>query len=265
MERLNILVHGALGKMGQEVLKALCRDPGLQAVAAVDIKAKSQELLLPDGSSSIKLSTDIKSAIDSCKPDVVVDFTIAEAAMPALRTALINKVAVVTGTTGFSDTELGELHDLCQSQGIGAVVASNFSVAAAVMVHLSKIAAGYFDYAEIIEMHHEQKVDAPSGTALTTARGMIEARGKPFIYAGVSKETVSNSRGGELDGIAMHSVRMPGMLAHQEVILGEQGQTLRIRLDQINREAFMPGVIMAIKKVVGLKEAVFGLDKLLGL
>jgi 4-hydroxy-tetrahydrodipicolinate reductase len=265
MERVKVLVHGVLGKMGQEMLRAVCHDPKLEAVAGVDVKASKHEILLPDGTSSIPLSRDLESILQSCYPDVLVDFTTAEAAMPAVRIALKHGVAVVVGTTGLSDAELNEIKSLCKKNKVGAVVAPNFAIAAVVMMHLAKIAARFFDYAEIIEMHHEQKLDAPSGTALATARDMVQARGSNFVHVSAKKENIAGSRGGELGGVALHSVRMPGLLAHQEVILGAPGQTLRIRLDQISREAFMPGVTLAIKKAAELKEAVFGLDKLLGL
>jgi 4-hydroxy-tetrahydrodipicolinate reductase len=154
---------------------------------------------------------------------------------------------------------------MCREHDIGAVVAPNFSLGAAVMVHLSKTAAKFFDYAEVIEMHHGQKVDAPSGTALTTAKEMAQARGKAFLHASSQGESPSGSRGAELDGVALHSLRMPGLLAHQEVILGAPGETLRIRHDTISRECYMPGVVSAIKHVVRIKGMVLGLDKLLGL
>ena len=265
MGSIKVIVHGVLGKMGQEVLGAVCRDPELEAVAGVDIKAGKKELLLPDGSHSIPLSTDLESLFKVCHPDVMVDFTNAEATMPAVRTAVKHGVALVIGTTGLSAAELHEIENLCRRKKLGAVVAPNFTVAAVLMMHFAKIAARFFDYAEIIELHHEQKSDAPSGTALVTARDMVEARGKSFIHVSAKKESVTGSRGGELGGISLHAVRMPGLLAHQEVILGAPGQTLRIRLDQINREAFMPGVTLAVKRAAELKEAVFGLDKLLGL
>jgi 4-hydroxy-tetrahydrodipicolinate reductase len=265
MKRVKVLVHGVLGKMGQEVLSAVCRDPELEAVAGVDIKRGPKDLLLPDGSRSIPLSVDLESALERCRPDVMVDFTNAEAAMPAVRVAVKCGVAIVIGTTGLSTEDQNEIRDLCQKKRIGAVVAPNFTIAAVVMMHLAKIAARFFDYAEIIEMHHEQKLDAPSGTALATARDMVQARGSDFLHILAKKENIPGRRGGEVGGVALHAVRMPGLLAHQEVILGAPGQTLRIRLDQINREAFMPGVTLAIKKAAELKEAVFGLDKLLGL
>jgi 4-hydroxy-tetrahydrodipicolinate reductase len=265
MERVKVLVHGVLGKMGQEVLSAVSRDPELEAVAGVDLKANKKEILLPGGASSIPLSRDLERAIRGCQPDVLVDFTNAEAAMPAVRTAVGHGIAIVVGTTGLSAADLNEIGSLCKKKKVGAVVAPNFAIAAVVMMHLAKVAARFFDYAEVIEMHHEQKLDAPSGTALATARDMVQARGSNFVHVPAKKESIAGSRGGDLGGIALHSIRMPGLLAHQEVILGAPGQTLRIRLDQINREAFMPGVTLAIKKAAELKEAVFGLDKLLDL
>ncbi|MBM3156429.1 MAG: 4-hydroxy-tetrahydrodipicolinate reductase [Chloroflexi bacterium] len=265
MKRTKVLVHGVLGRMGQEVLRAVCRDPELEAVAGVDIKGAMKDLSLPDGSGSIPFSSNLESMIKQSRPDVMVDFTNAEATILAARTAIKHGVALVIGTTGISNADLKEIEDLCRKRKVGAVVAPNFAIAGVLMMHLAKISARFFDYAEIIELHHEQKLDAPSGTAIATARDMREARGKDFIHTAAKKENVTGSRGGELGGIALHAVRMPGLLAHQEVILGAPGQTLRIRLDQINREAFMPGVTLAIKKAVELKEAVFGLDKLLGI
>jgi len=265
MKRIKVLVHGVLGRMGQEVLSAVCRDAELEAVAGVDIKAGKSELTLPGGASSIPLFSNLESALAQTRPEVMVDFTVAESTMPAVRAAVNHKVALVIGTTGLSASDLSEIEKLCQKNKVGAVVAPNFAVAAVVMMHLAKISARFFDYAEIIELHHEQKMDAPSGTALATAKDMAAARGKDFVHVSAKKENITGSRGGEFGGIALHAVRMPGLLAHQEIILGAPGQTLRIRLDQINREAFMPGVTMAIKKAVELKDAVFGLDKLLGL
>ena len=132
------------------------------------------------------------------------------------------------------------------------------------MIHLAKVAAKYLDYAEIIELHHHQKVDSPSGTALSTARAMAQARSRPFYHPS-EQGKVSNSRGAQVDGVTIHSVRLPGLLAHQEVLFGGPGQTLSIRHDTISRECFMPGVILAIKEVVKHKGLIYGLDALLGL
>ncbi len=265
LEPIRVLVHGALGRMGQEVLNAVCRDPALEPVGAVDAKADCNSLQLPDDSGEIPLSSNLQSLLESSVPKVMVDFTQHAATMPAVRIATKHHTSLVIGTTGLSEADLDEIDSLCQEHGVGAVVAPNFSLGAVLMIHLSKTAARFFDYAEIIEMHHEQKIDAPSGTAITTAKGMVEARGKSFTYPLTQKESLAGGRGAEFEGIALHSVRLPGLMAHQEVILGGPGETLRIRHDQISREAFMPGVILAIKEVVKSKGLTFGLDKLLGL
>jgi len=262
---VRVVVHGALGRMGREVINALCADPELEPVGAVDIKAKDKSLLLPDQSKSIPLSSELKDLLDGIRPEVLVDFSVAEAALSAARMATKRKVNLVIGTTGLSPDNLAEIDQLAKANGVGAVVAPNFALGAVVMIHLARIAAKFFDYAEIIEMHHEQKLDAPSGTALSTARAIREARGKPFLYPKLHKESLSGTRGGELEGVALHSVRLPGLLAHQEVIFGAAGQTLSIRHDTISRQCFMPGVVLAVKKVSEYKGLIYGLDKLLGL
>ena len=265
MAPIRVVVHGALGRMGQEVINALCSNPQLEPVGAVDKKATKEYLPLPDQSGSIPLSSNLEEILEQTHPEVLVDFSVAEATLPAVRTAVKRKVNLVIGTTGLSQENLKEIDRLARANEVGAIVAPNFALGAVVMIHLAKIAAKFFDWAEIIEMHHEQKLDAPSGTALSTARAIVEARGKPLLYPTPQKESLSGTRGGKLEGIALHSVRLPGLMAHQEVIFGTQGQTLTIRHDTINRECYMPGVILAIKKVVEIKGLTYGLDKLLGL
>ena len=262
---IRVVVHGAAGKMGSEVLSALCRDAELQAVGAVDLKAERDHLSLPDGSGEVPFSPNLEEILARVNPDVLVDFTIREATMPAVRLAAKHGVNLVIGTTGLSPEDIGEIERLCREGDVGAVVAPNFSLGAVLMIHLAKLAARYFDYGEVIEKHHEGKVDAPSGTALATARAMVEARGKPFYYSVPEKESLAGTRGGQIEGVGIHSVRLPGLLAHQEVILGAPGQTLTIRHDSISRESFMPGVIMAIKRVVKVKGLIHGLETLLGL
>lgn len=250
--------------MGREVISALCQEPETQVVGAIDLNVPQDQLSLPDGSGSVPLSSDLDNILSSQQPDVLVDFTIARATMPAVRIATKNKVNLVIGTTGLIATDLEEIESLAVAHGVGAVVAPNFALGAVLMMHLSKVAARYLDYAEIIELHHNLKVDSPSGTALSTARAMAQARGRPFDRPPV-QEKDSVSRGEQVEGINIHSVRLPGFLAHQEVILGLPGQTLRIRHDMITREGFMPGVIIAVKEVIKRKGLVRSLDALLGL
>ncbi len=263
-EKVRIIVHGALGKMGREVISFMSRQPDMQVVSGVD-KAAQVDVLALDDCRSLPLGKELSAVLALHPADVVVDFSVAEASLTAARAALKNGVRMVIGTTGFSQDNLNELSTLCTAHKTGAFVAPNFTVGAVLMIHLSKITARFFDYAEIIELHHEQKLDAPSGTAVSTAKAMAEARGKAFRYARAHKQTLSGARGAEADGIAVHSVRMPGLLAHQEVIFGGPGQTLTIRHDTMNRECYMPGVALAIREIMKRSDLVIGLEKLMGL
>ncbi|MEW6033980.1 MAG: 4-hydroxy-tetrahydrodipicolinate reductase [Chloroflexota bacterium] len=262
--KVRVIVHGALGRMGREVTAGLSREPDIQIVGGVDKLSAGDSLNLPDGSSAT-LSTDLAALLSSHHTDVVVDFSVAEAAMSAARTVTKSGVNMVIGTTGLSPENLAEIDHLCQINAVGAVVAPNFALGAVLLMHLAEVASRFFDYAEILELHHEKKLDAPSGTAISTARAMAEARGRPFLHPQVQKEILGGTRGGEMQGIAIHSVRLPGLLAHQEVILGGPGQTLTLRHDTLSRECYMPGVILAVREVVKRKGLTYGLDKLLGL
>jgi 4-hydroxy-tetrahydrodipicolinate reductase len=265
MEPITVLVHGALGRMGREVTAAICRDPELEMVGGVDIKATQEHLTLPDTSKKVPLSSDLSSLLKSLQPKVLVDFSIAEASLSAAHTAIKQGVNVVIGTSGISDDSLKEIDQLSKANKVGAVVSPNFALGSVVLLHLAKIAARFFEHAEIIELHHHEKADAPSGTALATAREMLKSRGKPFVYPSTKKETLSGTRGGQIDGVAIHSVRLLGLVASQEVIFGAPGQTLSLRHDTISRECYMPGVILAIKEVVKRQGLVYGLDILLNL
>jgi len=262
MKPIKVVVHGALGRVGQEVFKAVGRESEIQLVGAVDLKAAQDSLTLPDGSGSIPFSVDLGHILSSCQPDVLVDFTIAQATMSAVRLATEKGVNLVIGTTGLTKDELSEIDRLAKAHKVGAVVAPNFALGAVLMIHLAKVAAKYLDYAEIIELHHHLKADAPSGTALATAKAMVAARGKPFLQP---TGKAAESRGEPVEGVTIHSVRLPGLMAHQEVILGGPGQTVSIRHDTINRECYMPGVMLAIKEVVKRQGLTYGLDTLLGL
>jgi len=264
MKPIRVVVNGALGKMGREIVNALCLEPETQIVGAVELKVAEDYLPLPNGSGKVPFSSDLEHILSSYHPDVLVDFTIAQATMPAVRIATKQGVNLIIGTTGLTSDELNEIDRLATAHQVGAVVAPNFALGAVLMIHLAKVVAKYLDYAEIIELHHHQKADAPSGTALATAKAMATARGKPFNRPREQGKT-SSSRGEEVEGITIHSVRLPGLLAHQEVLLGAPGQTLSIRHDTISRECYMPGIILAIKKVVKRRGLVYGLDTLLGL
>ena len=265
MKPIRVVVHGASGKMGQEVVKAVSREPGMQVVGAVDQKPAEDSLALPDSSVRVPFSSDLDQILSATRPDVMVDFSLAAATKAALPIAGKNRVNLVIGTTGLTAADLDEMSHLAKKNKIGIVVAANFALGAVLMMHLSKIAAKYFDFAEIIELHHDQKVDFPSGTALTTAKGMVKAKGKPFSLPAGERGLTASDRGELIDGITIHSVRLPGLVANQEVIFGMAGQTLRIKHDTINRECFMPGVILAVKEVLKRPGLTVGLEALLPL
>jgi len=263
MAPIRVIVHGASGKMGREVINALCREPELKLVGAVELKASDIFLALPDGSGTVPFSSNLEYTIANCKPDVIIDFSNAQAAMSLVRIAIKQGVNLVIGTTGLTTKELDDIDNLAKAYNIGVVVAANFALGAVMMIHLAKIAARYFDYAEITEQHHHLKADAPSGTALTTAKVMLEAKGKSFNQP--PEKQPSQSRGQQIEGIAIHSVRLPGILARQEVLFGGAGQTLSIKHDTVSRECYMPGVMLAAREVVKHKGLIYGLGTLLGL
>ena len=265
MSHIKVAVNGALGRMGQQVISAVIADPGLQLIGASDVKADGDYIKVPGHVKKVPLHNSLTTLIEMYHPDVVIDFTVADAAMGSARLALKNGSHLVMGTTGLSEADLVEIDEIAVKYNKGAVVAANFAIGAIILMHLCRIAAKYLDNAEIIELHHDKKLDAPSGTALATARGMLKARGKPFAYPRTDNETLKGTRGGQMEGVAIHSVRLPGLVASQEVIFGALGQTLSIRHDTVSRESFMPGVILAVKEVVTRHGLIRGLDTLLNL
>lgn len=263
MSAIKVVVHGALGKVGQVMVNTIYRQPGVELVGAVDLKTHGDKLVIEDGS-SIPFSTDLGQVLAATAAEVVIDFSLAAAVLPAVRIATRRGVHMVTGTTGLTSGDIEEIDRLARESKTGIVMASNFALGAVLMMHFSRLAAKYMDYAEIIELHHHQKADAPSGTALNTAKVMADSRSRPFLEA-ADKGKDYPSRGEKVGGIPIHSVRLPGLMAHQEVILGGPGQTLTIRHDTISRECFVPGVLLAVQEVVKRQGLIQGLDKLLNL
>jgi 4-hydroxy-tetrahydrodipicolinate reductase len=264
VEKIRVVVSGT-GRMGKEILAAVCADPDLEPVGVLEKFSAEEYLSLPDGSGLVHLDKDPQALFARCRPDVVVDFTNAEWAPVVARAALEAGARLVIGTTGLSGELLAELERSCEEKGLGAVAASNFAIGAVLMMHLAQIAARHLSSAEIIELHHDQKADAPSGTAIATAQAMAAGRGSPFERPPTQKETLACTRGGAQDGITIHSVRLPGLVAHQEVIFGGRGQTLSIRHDSTGRDSFLPGVLLATKEVMNRREFVRGLGPLIGL
>lgn len=196
---------------------------------------------------------------------VAVDFTHPKAVLGNILWCLGNGIHAVVGTTGLGDADLRAVKREAEATGVNAIVAPNFALGAVLMMALAARAAPLFDTAEIVERHHEKKKDAPSGTAMRTAQLMNEARREPWEAAADSSETVAGARGGDAGGIRIHSLRVPGSVAHQDVILGSKGQTLTIRHDSLDRTSFMPGVVLAIRKIASLGGLTVGLEHLLDL
>ncbi len=261
---IKVVVSGT-GNMGREVLATACREPDLEPVGVLERWTHEEYLSLPDGSGLVPFGAEPAPLFARTRPDVVVDFTNAEWTPTVAREALEAGARLVIGTSGLSDAFVSELGRDCHERKLGAVVCANFALGAVLMVRLAAIAGRFFDYAEVIEMHHEGKADAPSGTAIATARAMAQARQGPFVRPPAPQENVAGTRGGALEGVTIHSVRLPGLVARQEVILGGPGQTLTIRHDSISRESFMPGVVIAVREVMGRQELVLGLERLIGL
>ncbi len=266
MTTIAIAVHGALGRMGREVIRAATDADDMRVVGAADGAARADSVIdLPDGSGKLPVANDIAQALDDSDANVIVDFSSAEGAMASIRAASSRGVAVVVGATGLSEDDYAEADTLAREGDIGVIIAPNFAMGAVLMIHLVEEAARFFDYADLTEMHHEAKIDAPSGTALAIAAAAASGKPNGFTNTPAEKELIPGPRGGDYSGISVHSARMPGRMAHHELVLGALGQTLTIRHDSINRESFMPGVTMAVREVVGRKGLTVGLEKIMGL
>ncbi len=262
---ITVAVNGALGRMGSTVLTAVTAESGVMPVGGVDIAASSDSVTIAGTSVSVPLASSLSELFSTTKPDVIVDFTNGEAAKTSILTCIEAGVRVVSGSTGLSPEDLIEIEQQASSKEVGVISASNFALGGVVLMHLAGIASKYFDYADLLESHHEMKVDAPSGTALSIAESMIEGRGSGFDQNVADLQTLEGTRGGDFQGINVHSARMPGRVARHEVVFGALGQTLTLIHDSINRESFMPGVMLAVKHVVGQQELVVGLASVLGL
>lgn len=264
-KQIKVAVSGVLGRMGSTVLAAVAGDPDTLAVGGYDPAASNSTVANPVTDEDLPLRKTVEDLIQAAEPDVVVDFSTAEGAMATFRSCAESGVSVVSGSTGLSDKDLGEIGKLASQHSVGIISASNFALGAVLLGHLAGIASQYFDYADLIESHHEAKIDAPSGTALSIAQAMAEGRGSRFTQNVAEKQTLTGTRGGDFEGINIHSARMPGRVARHEVVFGGTGQTLTMIHDSINRESFMPGVLLAVKRVVTQDGLIVGLDRVLGL
>ena len=251
--------------MGSTVLNAVEQEPGMVPVGGADLFAGTNATVSTSSGNELPLATDLETLFATVKPDVVVDFTNAEGGTTAMRTCIANAIRCVSGSTGISSEELSAIGESASKAGVGVISASNFALGCVVLIHLARIASSYFDYADVIESHHEMKIDAPSGTALSIVQAMLEGKGGDFDQNIVEKELLAGTRGGAMGGVNVHSARMPGRVARHEVVFGALGQTLTLLHDSVDRQSFMPGVMLAIRRVVDEKSMIVGLDKVLGL
>ncbi|MBB6674110.1 4-hydroxy-tetrahydrodipicolinate reductase [Cohnella nanjingensis] len=264
-ESIKVAVAGAAGRMGREVVKMVLEDPQLQLVAAVGRSTGPVDAgsLVGKPDTGVILSGHLAEALERTRPDVLVDFTNPKSAMPNTETAVALGVRPVVGTTGFTPEQMEALDKQCKEQGIGCLIAPNFSIGAILMMKFAATAAKYLPHVEIIEYHGDQKLDAPSGTSIKTAEWIAESRQELRQGNPNEEEVIEGARGGYYNGFRIHSVRLPGVFAQQEVIFGGHGQTLKIRHDSYERAGYMPGVNTAVKKIMNVTGLVHGFEHFL--
>ncbi len=265
INKTRVIVNGACGRMGSEVIKAVQAEDDMQIVGAVDMRNTGHDIgsvvgIEPIG---VQVVRNISKLLQEVEADVVVDFTGPDTIFKNIKAVLEQKINIVVGATGLTPEQIEEVNTAALAAGVGVIIAPNFAIGAILMMNFAVQAAKYLPHVEIIELHHDQKLDAPSGTALKTAE-LIQQNRVKFHQGHVNEfEKLPGARGGEFDGMRIHSIRLPGLIAHQEVIFGGLGQTLTIRHDSLSRESFMPGVVLSVRKVVDLKGVTYGLEKLL--
>ncbi|MDB9526082.1 4-hydroxy-tetrahydrodipicolinate reductase [Oscillatoria sp. CS-180] len=266
-----VVVNGACGKMGREVIKAIAATEDITLVGAIDknpaVQGQDIGELAGCGPVEIPITSDLEAALVMAQSEgtaVMVDFTHPDTVYNSVRAAIAYGVRPVVGTTGLSPEQIKDLAEFADKASIGCLIIPNFSIGIVLMQQAAQQAAQYFEHVEIIELHHNQKADAPSGTAIQTAQ-MLSEPNKSFNPAQVEEtEKMAGARGTTTaDGIHIHSVRLPGLIAHQEVIFGASGQIYTLRHDTSDRACYMPGVLLAIRRVMPLKSLIYGLDKIL--
>ena len=253
---IKVIVAGFKGRMGSTAVDMIKNDSELELAALLDPFAAEKEI---DG---VPVFTD-KSDLVGLDAEVWVDFTIPKVAYENTHFALENGFRPVVGTTGFTQEQIADLMTLSADKKLGGLIAPNFAIGAVLLMEFAAKASKYFPDLEIIELHHDKKKDAPSGTAVKTAELIREARAYKKQGAAAEEKTLVGARGAEFDGFRIHSVRLPGLVAHQEVIFGAQGEGLTLRHDSYDRISFMSGVNLGIKEVVQREQLVYGLEHLL--
>ena len=270
-DKIKVVVNGALGKMGTSVVEAVNNNNSSDLIAVID-KFSNEDYLVSAGE---KLP--MYKSLDDCfskhpKVEVVVDFTNAAGVSEAVEKCAENKVNLVSGSTGYDDSLIRRAEYISKHNEIGIVLSPNFAIGAVLLGVVSKIIAPFFDYVDIVESHHEEKLDSPSGTALSLAESILSGRKNDLKMTKTELEKIGGTRGGEYQGIRIHSVRMPGRVARHEIVFGAPGQTMTLIHDSIDRVNFMPGVLLAIRFVVNMHRSkppktrlVYGIEDILGL
>jgi 4-hydroxy-tetrahydrodipicolinate reductase len=265
MKKVKIIIAGPRGRMGREAVKLVCQTEHFELKAVVDHKNNGMKLSDIEGfpQLDIPIFSDLEKCLQEIEADVLIDLTTPEVGMFHARTALSYNVRPVVGTTGFTKENLDELQSICQEKELGCIIAPNFAIGAVLMMKFSQMAAKYFRDIEIIEMHHDQKLDAPSGTAVKTAEMISAVRDAKNQGHPDEKETITGARGADYEGMHIHSVRLPGLVAHQQVLFASDGQTLTIRHDSYHRGSFISGVKVAVETVMKINTFVYGLENIL--
>jgi 4-hydroxy-tetrahydrodipicolinate reductase len=266
MERLKVILCGAAGKMGREIVKSVAASTDLELAGAVDLIKTGEDAGVLAGVEplGIAVTSDLEALLAGEEAAVLVDFTSPLTVMSNIRCALAQGVSPVVGTTGFTDTELKTVQGWVHRYNTGAIIAPNFALGAVLMMKMAQLCARYMSSVEIVEMHHDEKLDAPSGTAHKTAQLIREAvTDMPSVREELEK--TPGVRGGRVAGIPVHSIRLPGMIAHQSVIYGAEGQVLTLSHDAIDRNCFIPGLLMAIRHAPANKQLIYGIEQLIEL
>lgn len=263
---IKVAIAGARGRMGTAAVQAIKEAVDMELVAVLDYKYEGMYLddsEVNNESRGVPVYESLEKLAADMQPDVLLELTKPDAVYKNMHDALSNGIRPVVGTSGLSLKSIGELAELADSRKIGGIIAPNFSIGAVLMMKFSAMAARYLGDIEIIEMHHDQKVDAPSGTAMKTAEMIMDVR-KPHKQGHPDeKELEAGARGADMDGMKLHSVRLPGFLAHQQVLLGGPGEMLTLRHDSFDRKSFMPGVLLAIREVMEREGLVYGLENII--
>lgn len=265
MTQINIVVAGASGKMGSEALRMIENEKDLNLVACVDLNHTGKKVSEVDGLPKLDalFYQDINDCLNEVDADILIDLTSPKVGYKHTKAAILHGVRPVVGTTGFTDEQLEELTKLAKEKQVGGIIAPNFARGAILMMEFSKLAAKFFPDVEIIEKHHDQKVDAPSGTAIKTAQLIQENRSTKIQGHPDEEEVIKGARGADFDGMKIHSVRLPGLVAHQEVTFAGPGENLTIKHDSYHRKSFMSGIRFAIDHVIDMTELIYGLEHLM--